>query len=193
MFLKGVRLRALGEVDQAFTSYKSLSETFGEDQDPSIQRLFARAVYNMSAIKWHESDCEGAMEYCDLLIGRFADAEDRSLRESFARAMTAKAACLVGLERSDEAIATYDQVLERFSDVEDSDVRESVVLAACGRALIRGAEGKVRHTIDALDRWQRERGEFDCQAVMNDQHFNRIRRRPTFVKYLLTKGCNTEN
>jgi tetratricopeptide (TPR) repeat protein len=105
LYSMGFTLGRLDESEAAVACYLEVIGRFGTDADPQVQRLAARAVYQVG-------DSEGAIEILDQVNTDYGTDADPELRLLAIQALTAQGTELRKLGRSEEAIATYTQVID---------------------------------------------------------------------------------
>lgn len=189
LFNKGVRLGIIEKFEDEIAAYNELIARFGKSDRPTLQEQVAMALVNKGVRLGMLDRFDDEIAAYDELIARFGKSDRPALQEQVAKALINKGITLGTLDLSDDAITVYEELIKCFGKSDLAALQELVA-----RALIYGAgcyaRGKnVAASIDALQRWSKKVGTFDCETVANDSDFDAIRHDPEFVAFLTANGC----
>jgi tetratricopeptide (TPR) repeat protein len=124
-----------GDFQSAINQLDVLLSRFGDNDDPSLRKTIARALFNKGHTLESLDRHEEAIAVYDELILRFGEADDPVLCEGVARGLFNKGVALDELKRMEEAIGVYDDLIRRFGEADDPALRERVACALCKKSI----------------------------------------------------------
>ena len=90
----------------------------------------------------------------------------------------------------DEARATYDKMIANFGKKTDSEIAIEVANGSFNFACALALQDDVKGAIEALKDWQARLGSLDCEMILGEHNFDKIRDHPDFVQFLEENGCD---
>ncbi len=157
----------------------------GEAGDESIAFALVQKAYALGQLARHEH----AIAANDEVVARFGSSVATALQEIVAMALANKGASLGALTRHEDAIAANDEVVARFGSSAAPGLQEQVANALFNKACALAMLENVAACIETLTLWGEKRGGIDCDAIRNDDEFDKVRERPAFKAFLAKHGC----
>ncbi len=142
-----------------------LLSRFGDNDDPSLRKTIARALFNKGHALESLDRHEEAITVYDDMVRRFSKYDDPTLRKQVAHALLHKGLDLGRLKRGEEAIAVYDELIRRFGEAVDPTLRGHVVGALFNKGLDLGRLKRGEEAIAVYDELIFRFGEADDPAL----------------------------
>lgn len=177
--------------DKAIKIYDGIIKRYTDRSELAFrhQVMMARInrVYRLIAL---EKNNESLLE-CNKLVDELKEIKEPEFEVYLCRTLVAKAVVMYQIDSNQEE-DIYQDILAKFDLSPDEDIRKEVIKSLFNMACLRARLGKVKASIEFLERWKEKRGSFDCEAIAADKDFDGIRGKPTFRRYLRNQGCTTQ-
>jgi len=154
-----------GDFQSAINQLDTLLSRFGDNDDPTLRKAIARALFNKGHTLESLDRHEEAITVYDDIARRFGEADDSALRKQVAHALFNKGVTLGELERAEEAIAVYDELILRFGEADDRALREGVARGFFNKGVDLEELGRIEEAITVYDELIRRFSEVDDSAL----------------------------
>jgi len=148
-----------GDFQTAINQLDILLSRFRDNDDPSLRKTIARALFNKGHALESLDRHEEAIAIYDELILCFGEADDPALREGVSKGLHNKGVALDKLKRVEEAIGVYDDMVRLFSKADDAALRKQVAHALLHKGLDLGRLKRGEEAIAVYDELIRRFGE----------------------------------
>jgi tetratricopeptide (TPR) repeat protein len=154
LFAQGVTLSGAERVQDAITVYNMVEQRYGQDGNPAMRELVAKALFNKGVEVGKLHGPKQSIAVYDSLEQRYGQDNSLAMRERVAKALYNRGVEVGKLHGSEQEIAVYDSLEQRYGQDSSPAVREQVAIALVNKGVEVGklhGPGKAIAVYDSLE------------------------------------------